>query len=102
MASRQKEWARKVRNQLHFLLGGVCCDCGTKEKLSLDCDIPQGNDHHRRMDWSSRMSFYRKQFFAGNLKLRCLGCNGVKGGTTDKAYHHVQRHTHTHTHRFTA
>lgn len=91
MARKQKEWARKQRNILHWLLGSKCCDCGTTEKLSLDCDEPQGDAHHRKMGWDCRMRFYWREYYRGNLKLRCLICNGIKGGSSDKAYHAGRR-----------
>lgn len=94
MAKRHKEWARRQRNQLHFLLGNKCCDCGTTENLQLDCEIPQGKEHHRKMAWDSRMSFYWKQYRAGNLRLRCLVHNATKGSVQDKAYFAQQRAMH--------
>lgn len=38
------------------------------------------------MDWSSRMSFYWRQYYAGNLKLRCNVHNGRKGAEEDREY----------------
>lgn len=95
MAARQKNWARKQRNILHFLLGNKCSVCGSKEKLQLDCKEPQGNEHHRKMAWDCRMRFYWKQFYIGNLDLKCSSHNGFKGATEDKAYHHSRRYTQT-------
>lgn len=71
MAKRQKEWARKARFELMFKLGGACSVCGTDKELDFDCIIPQGPAHHRDMDTSHRMSFYRRQFKQGNLQLLC-------------------------------
>jgi 5-methylcytosine-specific restriction endonuclease McrA len=71
MAKRQKEWARKARFELMFKLGGACSVCGTDRDLDFDCIIPQGPAHHRDMDTSHRMSFYRRQHAEGNLQLLC-------------------------------
>lgn len=88
MGARQKRWARSVRDSLHAALGNKCVDCEATADLQLDCITPQGADHHRRMDWSARMSFYRKQYAAGNLALRCKLHNGLKGAD-DKRYHQL-------------
>lgn len=80
MGKRQREWARSKRDELFLLLEGCCCDCGTTKNLQFDVICPTGNDkHHRKMDWSWRMSFYRRQFDMNNLALRCEKCNNKKG-----------------------
>lgn len=80
MGKRQRDWARKKTEELRSILGGKCVDCGTEEDLEFDVIVPVGNDdHHRRMGWSWRMSFYRKQHDANNLALRCGRCNRRKG-----------------------
>jgi len=71
MAKRQKEWARRARFELMFKLGGACFECGTDKHLDFDCIIPQGPAHHRSMDTSQRVSFYRRQHKEGNLQLLC-------------------------------
>ena len=73
MAKRQREWAKKKRLQLRRLLGMKCQQCGSKDyrKLEFDVIIPVGNEHHRKMEWSWRMSFYWQQFKVGNLQLLC-------------------------------
>ena len=81
MAARQKDWARRTRDTLLALMGGKCVWCGTVENLSFDCIMPQGSDHHRRHDWSTRMSFYKRQLEAGNLQILCVSCNSKKGST---------------------
>lgn len=78
MAKRQKEWARKARQALLVELGGRCAICGTDQKLTFDCIIPQGDDHHKK-DTSARMSFYWRQHREGNAQILCEGCNGRKG-----------------------
>jgi len=79
MGLRQREWARKETKRLRSLLGGKCVQCGTTEELEFDVIIPVGNnDHHRRMEWSWRTSFYRKQHDKGNLQLLCQKHNTQK------------------------
>jgi hypothetical protein len=76
MGARQREWARRKRLQLRRLLGLKCSCCGSKDyrKLEFDIIIPVGNsDHHRKMDWSWRMSFYFQQYKKNNLQLLCGG-----------------------------
>src|SRR5258707_8995442 len=70
MGQRQKEWAKRARIALIEELGGCCIDCGSTRKLEFDCEITQGDEHHK-MDTSARICFYRKQYSNGNLKLRC-------------------------------
>lgn len=78
MARRQKEWARRTRDGLLAALGRQCAWCGTTANLQFDCIIPQG-DHHHKIDWSHRMSFYRQQHTEGNLQILCERCNSIKG-----------------------
>lgn len=91
MALRQRDWARRVRGQLRADLGGKCDNCPATDRLQFDCIIPQGKRHHRQMNWESRMIFYRRMLAAGNLRLLCRDCNGLKGGTEDKQYWAAQR-----------
>lgn len=80
MGLRQRQWARRKRDELTLFLGGYCIDCGSQKNLEFDVIIPvANNDHHRVMEWSWRMSFYRRQFDVGNLALRCTKCNSAKG-----------------------
>lgn len=78
MGLRQRQWAERTRDAIFDILGRVCVDCGATEQLEFDCIIPQGNKHHREMEWSWRMSFYRQQLANGNLAVRCQVCNGRK------------------------
>lgn len=97
MGKAQKKWARGARDRLRVELGGVCVDCGTVEDLEFDVIIPlehdseDGSRHHRVMEFSQRISFYRAQARAGNLALRCARCNGKKGGDADKKVHAARR-----------
>jgi 5-methylcytosine-specific restriction endonuclease McrA len=77
VGKRQKAWAREARRRLIETLGGVCAECGTTEKLELDCIIPQGDDHHK-FDQSARMCFYNAQHRAGNLQVLCDKHNNLK------------------------
>lgn len=79
MALRQRIWAAKRTKQLRRMLGGKCSCCGTRADLSFDVVDPVGNDHHRKMDYSMRLSFYFRQFRAFNLQLLCVTCNTRKG-----------------------
>lgn len=78
MGARQKEWARRKRAALIEILGGACARCKCEHSLQLDCIIPQGDRHHR-MEFSARVSFYWRQFRAGNLQVLCDRCNSLKG-----------------------
>lgn len=62
-----------------------CWGCGSKDyrKLEFDCVIPKDNKHHRKMEWSWRISFYRQQFKQENLGLLCSKCNSKKGDSTN-------------------
>lgn len=77
MAKRQKAWARRKRALLKFLMGKKCVLCGSTQKLEFDCIIACGDFHHR-MDTSTRVSFYTKEFWAGNLQILCEKCNNKK------------------------
>jgi len=78
MAQRQRDWARRTRDSILELLGEKCKKCKQRYDLEFDCIIPVGNEHHRKMEWSHRMSFYRKQLAAGNLQILCSPCNSRK------------------------
>ena len=77
MGLRQREWARRKRNELKQLMGGVCAECGTRRRLEFDCIEPQGDWHHRA-EYSQRMTFYVRQFTSGNLQLLCERHNNIK------------------------
>lgn len=86
MGKVQQAWARKTRDRLMEELGGECTECGTTEKLEFDCIVAQGDKHHK-MEFSWRMSFYRKQHAEGNLQILCQSCNATKGNLEKAAKH---------------
>lgn len=88
MALRQREWARKKRLELRCLLGLKCKHCGSKDYRTLEFDLIVLTDkkdkngitfHHKSMEWSWRMSFYRQQLNMKNLQLLCSKYNSAKG-----------------------
>jgi 5-methylcytosine-specific restriction endonuclease McrA len=79
MAKRQRDWARRATQALRVLLGGKCERCGSTKNLEFDVIVPDGSDHHRRYEWSWRLSFYRYHLKADNLQLLCDKCNSHKG-----------------------
>lgn len=91
MGLRQREWARRRYDELVKLLGSKCAKCGTKHKLEVDVIIPQGDAHHRKMNWSSRVTFYYRQLKKNNVQLLCEPHNQSKGATDDKVYYEKQR-----------
>jgi 5-methylcytosine-specific restriction endonuclease McrA len=88
MALRQREWARRTRAALIVTLGSKCARCSTagskRNALELDCIAARGYAHHR-MEWSQRISFYRREHREGNLQILCRRCNAVKGNADDMA-----------------
>jgi len=78
MGARQREWARKVRDGILDALGNKCAKCPATDKLQFDCVDSNVEMHWQNYDWSQRMSFYRRQFKAGNLQLLCNVCHGQK------------------------
>lgn len=84
MAYRQRNWAREWTKKLRSILGGKCNYCGLRERLEFDLIHPidtQGK--HHKMEWSWRLSFYRKQHTNQNLQLLCQKCNGKKGNNLE-------------------
>jgi 5-methylcytosine-specific restriction endonuclease McrA len=90
MASARITLARKRRDALHKKHGNQCRLCGESRfeaKLHIDCIIPQGFEHHRKMGFCCRMRFYVKQDAQDNIRLLCEKCNCSKGSVEDRAYH---------------
>jgi 5-methylcytosine-specific restriction endonuclease McrA len=89
MGARQREWARRWREKFLDFFDRRCAWCGAAEsadvKLTLDVICPTDEhkqDHHRKMDWSHRMSYYRQQAARDNLQCLCVSCNSKKGQDT--------------------
>lgn len=84
MAKRQKEWARKTRDKIFNTLGRVCAKCGSEEDLEFDIIHPNAaKDHHEKLEWSHRMSVYRKALDMNNLQILCSECNGRKNNALE-------------------
>ncbi len=86
--SRQAVWAKKKRAHLMQILGPFCKSCGTVNCLTFDCIRPMGDAHHR-LSSVARMTFYVRQFNAGNLQVLCSACNTRKGAGTVCRYARV-------------
>jgi len=81
MGMRQRKWARKAAKRLKLVLGYCCaCGCGRFQRLQFDCIIPQGDRHHK-IEFSWRISFYRRQAKQGNLQLLAEPCHITKTKT---------------------
>lgn len=80
MGLRQRQWAKKQRLALRRFLGMCCKSCGNRYYSKLEFDVIKsvGNQHHRKMEWSWRMSFYRKMYKQNNLQLLCPKCHNIK------------------------
>lgn len=85
MGARQREWARRKRDELRAKLGGECVLCKQRGRVSrpggLEFDVilpDQPGEIHHRKEWTWRMSFYNMQFKRGNLQLLCSYHNSQK------------------------
>jgi len=74
MGKRQKEWARRAKDQLIVDLGGACVLCGSDVELHID--HPFGRDWQpRKLEFSHRISRYRQEYKMGLVCLLCAECN---------------------------
>ena len=63
------------------MLGGKCVDCGERRQRFLEFDIVhpyEAISGHGQMEWSARISLYRREHRLNNLTLRCRRCNAKK------------------------
>ncbi len=78
MAKRQRAWARRAYDRLIIELGGRCAQCGSVSALTIDhvdgCDFD-----HNTVEWSHRISIYRREAKEGLLQVLCDKCNCKKG-----------------------
>ena len=78
MGKRQRRWARAAYDRLIIELGGVCVKCGAVSALTIDhidgCDY-----YHEKLEWSYRVSVYRREAKEGKLQVLCETCNQKKG-----------------------
>lgn len=77
MSKASKAWARRARVELLTRLGGRClwCHCRDYAKLEFDCHPEPMGDRHHRGSTDQRMSFYRAQAAADNLRVLCSRCH---------------------------
>jgi 5-methylcytosine-specific restriction endonuclease McrA len=78
MGKRQRDWARRAYDRLILQLGGKCEKCGSLSALTIDhiegCDF-----EHKAVEWSYRVSIYRREAKEGKLQVLCGKCNRKKG-----------------------
>ena len=83
MGKRQRDWARKAYDRLILELGGKCIKCGTLSALTIDhidgCDY-----YHEKLEWSYRVSVYRREAKEEKLQVLCEKCNVKKGRPEQK------------------
>lgn len=92
--TRNSRFAMRVRDEIHERHGNCCAMCKRTKlevKLHIDCIVPRGNKHHRKLGWDQRMRFYLQQEKDGNIQLLCEQCNSIKGTVEDRAYDRQQR-----------
>lgn len=78
MGKRQRDWARRAYDKLIQDLGGKCVVCGTTDNLTIDhidgCDYT-----HSTVEWSHRISIYRREAKENKLQVMCDLHNTKKG-----------------------
>lgn len=78
MSLRQRHWARKAYATLIRQLGGCCSRCGSTDDLSIH--HPNGRDWRlEKVEWSARISIYRREAKEGKLGVLCMQCNRLIG-----------------------
>lgn len=78
MGKRQRKWARRAYEKLILQLGGRCVVCGSLHSLSID--HKDGKDWTAcKVEWSHRISIYRREARNGLLQVLCVKCNSRKG-----------------------
>lgn len=78
MSLRQRRWARKAYADLIQQLGGCCSLCGSTDDLSIH--HPHGRDWRlEKVEWSARISIYRREAKEGKLGVLCMQCNRIVG-----------------------
>jgi len=78
MGKRQREWARRAYDRLIVELGGKCVQCGSLSALTVD-HIEGCEYAHETVEWSYRVSIYRREAKEGKLQVLCATCNQKKG-----------------------
>jgi hypothetical protein len=58
-------------------MGNKCACCGATQGLEFDVIRPTGQ-HHARLEYSVRTSYYLHQFRQGNLQILCKPHNVIK------------------------
>lgn len=72
-ARQRRSWLRR-RNLLREELGGVCKKCGSRNRLEFH--HPHGRAWKpREVNRWTRIARYWRDYFAGNLELRCHSCH---------------------------
>ena len=77
MSKRQRLWAYRARLALVATLGGKCAHCGSTHDLELD-HIYGATWRHRSIEYSHRISIYRREAKRGLLQVLCRTCNLAK------------------------
>lgn len=78
MGKRQRDWARRAYDRLIIELGGKCAQCGVLSALTID-HIDGCEFEHQKLEWSFRVSVYRREAKEGKLQVLCEKCNQKKG-----------------------
>lgn len=74
MAKRQREWANRAKARLCLALGNLCWACGSPGPLEID-HIHGRDWKPRKVEFSHRISIYRREWAEGKIRLLCSQCN---------------------------